>query len=205
MKRSVAVGLTLAAGAAAAWYNIHGTGQAEVTGQLYTDADSCSADARYSRDECLTAFVNASEQHQQTAPRYASKADCEADFAGSACEPLHQTVAGAAPSFIPVMAGVVIAAGVASAAGAAAAAAAPTTMPVYRSCQPATDQRACRSSSYWGGGGAYYTGGGYRVRSGGSGATVSVARASFTARPSTVTLSRGGFGARAAAFGHGHA
>jgi uncharacterized protein YgiB involved in biofilm formation len=205
VKRSVAVGLTLAAGAVASWYVIApGTSQGEVKGQLYTDADACSADARFSRDECLSAFVGAAEKHQQTAPRYATKADCEADFTGSACEPLHQTVAGAAPAFIPAMAGVVIAAGVAGAAATAIAATGPTAMPVYRSCQPAPDPRYCRSSSYWSGGAFFYTSSGYRVTSGGTGSNVSLARASFTATPSTRTLSRGGFGMRAAGFGHGH-
>jgi len=197
VKRSVAVGLTLAAGVAS-WYVIApGSGQGEVSGQLYTDADACSADARYTRDQCLTAFVSASATHEETAPRYATAADCEADFPGTRCEPLHQTVAGAAPAFIPAMAGVVLAAGAVG-----ALTAAPAALPVYRTCPPGTDPRTCGASVGSGGvGGAYYTSGGYRVSSRGPGGGVSVARASFTARPGTATLARGGFGARAA----GHA
>jgi uncharacterized protein YgiB involved in biofilm formation len=197
VKRSVAVGLMLAAGAAASWYAIT-TRQSEAKGQLYADADACTLDGRFTRDECITAFVQAADQHQQTAPRYASKTDCEADFAGSACEPLHQTVAGATPAFVPAMAGVVMAAGLAG-----AIAVTPTVMPVYRTCSTSRDPAYCRSPHY-SGGWFFYSGGGYRVTSAGTGSTVSVARASFGGAPSTATLSRGGFGARAAAHG-GHA
>ena len=204
MKRSVAVGLTLAAGAVASWYALApDSGDAEINGQLYKDTDACSADGRYTRDECISAFVNASEQHQQSAPRYATKDDCEADFAGSTCEPLHQTVANAAPAFIPAMAGVVIAAGAAGVVGSALAAT-PAALPVYRTCPTGTDPYTCRSSHY-SGGWFFYSGGGYRVSGygGASSSSVSLARASFGGSASSATLSRGGFGARAAAHG-GH-
>jgi len=204
VKRSVAVGLTLAAGAAASWYILAPSGgDAEINGQLYKDTDACAADGRYTRDECISAFVNASEQHQQSAPRYATKEDCEADFAGSTCQPLHQTVADATPAFIPAMAGVVIAAGAAGIVGSALAAT-PAAVPVYRTCPPGTNPYYCRSSSY-SGGWFFYSGGGYRVSYAGNASSgVSLARASFGSSHSTGTLARGGFGARAAAHGGGH-
>jgi len=196
LKRSVAVGLTIAAGAAA-WYALAPSARdEEIAGNLYTDPQSCAADGRYTRDQCITAAVNANEAHQQSAPRYATQADCLADFPGSTCQPLYQT--GGGPSlFVPAMAGFVVAATVASAMSA------PSAVPVYRTCRNDADPQACRSGGSVGGG-AYYTGSGSAVSRGSSGSSVSLARSGFTSAPSTATLSRGGFGARAAAHGGGH-
>lgn len=171
-------------------YTSSPSGDDTVTGDLFTSVDQCAAGGRYDRQECSDAFESANRDHEQTAPRFGSEADCEAEFSAGGCRevaplPSTGTVANTA-SFIPVMTGVVIATGIANAISSA--------LPVYRSCSNDPNQNNCRST----GGGGFYTGSGYGFYRSGAGSSVSFSRSAFSPS-SSATLARGGFGARALA------
>jgi uncharacterized protein YgiB involved in biofilm formation len=160
---------------------------------VFPDLDSCTASGRYSITTCEQAFAEAQHHDLEHAPRYANRADCEADFAPGSC---HTITPPNDPGafFAPVMAGVLIGA----VAGAATAAGTPPTIqPVYRSCT-ADPQDRCQPGAAGGGGwrGGFYTCSGYRV--GSSYGMTRVEPAAFSP-VRTSTLSRGGFGARARA------
>lgn len=97
MKRSVAVSLLLVGTAAA----LVGCGEPEkqVDAAAYKDADQCIAAGKFSREDCLSDFTTALEDHKATAPIYASKAECEAEFGAEKCQPNSvQTAASAVPT-----------------------------------------------------------------------------------------------------------
>lgn len=162
-----------------------------VEGGMFRDADQCAASGRYDRTACADAFAEAERHHLEMAPRYASAADCEADFAPGECAPLAGAKsATGGPVFAPVLAGALLG----SALGVAAV---PAVQPVYRSCTANPEQPCQTSSSGSRSGGGYYTCSGFYA--GRSYGTTTVQPAAFsTARASTSTMSRGGFGARAA-------
>lgn len=159
----------------------------EINSNLFTSADQCAASGQYDRQQCTMAYDAAVESNEQSAPRYTSQADCEAEFSTSSCHVLPAAVplAGAAV-FVPAMAGFVIGSGV----GAALA------TPVYQTCPRNPGTQDCYASS----GSGYYTGSGAHVYRTGSGSSATVSRSAFSApgSASSPTLSRGGFGARAA-------
>jgi uncharacterized protein YgiB involved in biofilm formation len=175
-------------------------GGGTVPAGVFQDVDTCINSGRYDRATCNAAFAEAAKHDVEHAPRFASQADCEADFAPGSCQALPQqpgAAAGSGPSFAPVMAGVLIGGALAAAAGSAGA---PAVQPVYRSCS-ADPQDRCQPAAGTGGGGGYHGGGlytcsGYRV--GSSYGTTRVEPAAFNTVRAT-TLSRGGFGARARA------
>jgi uncharacterized protein YgiB involved in biofilm formation len=162
---------------------------ADVGGNLFSSIDQCAASGQYDRRQCTMAFNAATEAHEHSAPRYASQADCEAEFSTSACHSLPAAVpiAGAAGVFVPSMAGFVIGSGISAA----------LATPVYQTCPRTPGTQDCRSSS----GSGFYTGSGFRVFRSASGSSATVSRAAFSApgSVSSPTLSRGGFGARASA------
>jgi uncharacterized protein YgiB involved in biofilm formation len=200
MKRSDAVRLALlgaGAGALIAYdiYTTSGGDAEEVPADLYTSVEQCRSGGRYTTDQCSKAYADSSAIDFQKAVTYTKREDCEADFTSGGC---HTVVAdGTAPSggnFAPTMAGFVIG---------ALATSALTSQPVYRSCTDAANPSDCRSSSGSGGSGGggahFFTRSGFRVTPTGSGASASVSSAAFSSAPRSATLSRGGFGARAAA------
>lgn len=163
---------------------------------VFPDADSCIASGRYDTTTCERAFTEAAQHDLEHAPRYANRADCEADFAPGSCHtitPPNDTVS----FFAPAMAGVMIGGALAAA---SARSTPPTIQPVYRSCT-ADPQDRCQPGATGGAGGGGWHGGlytcsGYRV--GSSYGLTRVEPAAFSpARAST--MSRGGFGARARA------
>lgn len=164
-----------------------------VSGNLFTNANSCIASGKYSVETCNHAFDDARQKYQQTAPRYLDRAACEADFAAGGCASLPQSDGAAASAagtkWAPIMAGALLATG-------ATAAFAPSALPVYQPCSTDPNRQDCRTQSGGSGSGAYYTSSGYRVSSRGTSAWVS--RGAFSGNSSAVTLARGGFGARAA-------
>jgi len=144
--------------------------------------------------ECETALKAAQEQHQEVAPRYATRQDCEAEFGSSQCTPAPaaKTADGAAPAqqqaqagfggaFMPLMAGYMM--GRMMSGGGA--------QPLYR--PTATTPGAATG---------WHTAAGAPVARGTG--VASVPRAvTQAAAPQSGTIARGGFGARAAQFGGG--
>jgi uncharacterized protein YgiB involved in biofilm formation len=192
-KRSKVVTLTLMGLGAGAFmlYELWPSAPSEVPADAFQNVETCINSGRYSKATCERAFAEVAKHHEEMAPRYASAADCEADFTPGGCAPLPASAGTTGQSvYAPVLAGALIG----GALGAGAAAALPATQPLYRSCR--SDPRDDCTSGTRGGG--LYTCAGYRVSS--SYGSASVQRAAFsTTGASTATLSRGGFGARARA------
>ena len=170
-----------------------------VSAAAYESVEQCAADGK-SREACDRAFAQASEEHQKSAPHYARREDCEAEFGSGACTTLPGAPGSAAGSFfVPAMAGFLLANAVNSSYAA---------QPLYRPCADANDLR-CRGSSFTGGsagagtyaGRGFFTSTGERVATGAG--NVEVGRSTFSGHGSAATLSRGGFGARAVSFGGG--
>ncbi len=83
MKRSRYVAL-LAMGASA--MALSACGESETPAGVYTSVDRCIEDKVYTEKECSDAFAKAREAHNDVAPKYAAREDCEADFGKDKCE-----------------------------------------------------------------------------------------------------------------------
>jgi uncharacterized protein YgiB involved in biofilm formation len=166
-----------------------------VEGGAFRTVEQCVDSGLYDRVACADSFAEAERHHTEMAPRFASAADCEADFAPGECAPLPPATSGATGGaaggtmFAPILAGALLG----SALGVASV---PAVQPLYRSCNPSLGE-SCSSSSSGSHGGGLYTCSGYRAATTYGAARVTPAAFS-TAGASTTTLSRGGFGARAA-------
>jgi len=199
MKRSASLRLVLMGSAA---LTLSACDEAVEVG-VFETVEQCQI-MGYSQSACETAIQAAARDHLQNAPRYASKADCEAEF--GRCETPAQAASETPPGagtgqpgqtpgqvaqnqgggfgsfFMPMMAGYMIGNMMGNRGGMA--------QPLYR---PVGE--TARAA----GGTGLYAGNGTRV-AGGTGltrmpeSTLSAARAPAA---STSTLSRGGFGARA--------
>ena len=55
------------------------------SGQFFTDAQAC--ESAYDPAECRAAFARAQEEHVRTAPKFASREACEAEFGAANCTP----------------------------------------------------------------------------------------------------------------------
>ena len=203
MKRSDAVRLALLGVGAGTliglevWAN---GGEETVAADLFSSPDRCKSSGRYAAAQCEQAYADASKLDEQKAITYKSREDCEADFTPGNCREV--TAAGSSGSssfsslFVPTMAGFLV--------GRALSTSALSAEPVYRSCAQSSDPNECRRPSggsgfSGGGGGGFFTRAGYRVSTSGTGSSASVSSGAFSSAPRSATLSRGGFGARAAA------
>lgn len=198
MKRSAAIKLAMMGAGVSAVAALAFCDNDSVSAATYESVDQCAAGG-LTRDACERAFDEARAEHLSASPRYAKREDCEAEFGADGCLMMPQSAPNqtdtAAALFVPAMAGFLLA----NAAGSAFSA-----QPLYRACHESNDPR-CRNATGGGSGGYYggsgggsrwlYTASGDRV-SPGSG-PVSVGRSVFTNHPSSLTLARGGFGARA--------
>jgi uncharacterized protein YgiB involved in biofilm formation len=96
MKRSTTVSLLVLGTAAAATLVGCGDPEKQVDAAAYKNADQCIADRKYSREDCLSDFSSAMEDFKSTAPIYASKEDCEAEFGAEKCQPRTEQIQTAA-------------------------------------------------------------------------------------------------------------
>jgi len=103
MKRSRYVAL-LAMGASA--LALSACGESESPAGIYTTVGQCIADKQFTEADCAKAFDTAKEEHKKVAPKYASKADCEADFGAGKCEDAPKTsTSTTTSSWMPLMIG----------------------------------------------------------------------------------------------------
>jgi uncharacterized protein YgiB involved in biofilm formation len=102
MKRSRYVAL-LAMGASA--LALSACGETETPAGVYTSVDQCVSDKQFSEDECRKAFAQAKEEHKKVAPKYASKADCEADFGAGNCEEAPYRTQSGSYTYMPLLVG----------------------------------------------------------------------------------------------------
>jgi uncharacterized protein YgiB involved in biofilm formation len=203
MKRSEAIRLVLMGAGLTAVVALSYCNDASdaVAAGAFENVDQCAASGKYTRDACQQAAADAAKEHLQSAPRFAKREDCEAEFGANACATLPGAAAqpgvSASSVFVPVMAGFLLANAVGSY----------RAQPLYRPCDGGAanpDPQCRRASGFWSGGNSgsssggrsFYTSSGTRI--GQSTGEVSVERSTFSSRGSSATLSRGGFGARAA-------
>ena len=78
--------LTPVALAVTAVFMLAGCEKTDETVTLYQNADDCSAANPGKSAECKTTFDNALKEAERTAPKYASREDCVAEFGEGQCQ-----------------------------------------------------------------------------------------------------------------------
>jgi uncharacterized protein YgiB involved in biofilm formation len=150
----------------------------QVDANVFRDVEQCIDQPGASRDACEEAYTAAAAQHAAVAPKYVDKADCEADFGAGQCETAPYRTQDGGSVFMPLMMGYMMGSMLGGRGGFGA-------QPLYRSADAPGTFRTADNTSV-----------------GSTTGATKVAR-SATAAPTakTSTVSRGGFGARARAFG----
>jgi len=77
----------------------------KVDASIFKTLDQCKKDPLVSSDECVSNFKEARNQHAAVAPKYASKADCQADFGEAKCEQAPYRTSSGGSVFMPMMMG----------------------------------------------------------------------------------------------------
>ncbi|MGF1641626.1 MAG: DUF1190 domain-containing protein [Rhodospirillales bacterium] len=150
----------------------------QVDAYLFRDVEQCVDQPGASRAACEEAYGVASGQHASVAPKYASKADCEADFGAGQCETApYQTDSGGSV-FMPLMMGYMMGSMLGRGSGAA-------PQPLYRT---AADPSAFRTADN-------------RSAGATTGATRVARAATVPPTAKAYTVARGGFGAGAGTYG----
>lgn len=175
MKRSRSIAL-LAMGVSA--LALTACGEDETPVGVYTSVEQCIADKQYSEQECRTSFETAKREHTRVAPRYATVADCEADFGPGKCErATSTTTTTSTTSFWPIFAGYMLGRAIGGAP-------APSAQPLYRTQ-----------------GDPNFRTGDNRVVTNKTGFQPVPASTTQPATTKTSTMSRGGFGASGRVYG----
>lgn len=78
--------LTPVAFAVTAVFMLAGCEKTDETVSLYQNADDCSAANPSKAAECTTAYNNAVKEAARTAPKYATREDCVAEFGEGQCQ-----------------------------------------------------------------------------------------------------------------------
>jgi len=78
--------LTPVALAVSAVFLLAGCEKSDETVSLYQNADDCSAANPGKSAECTTAYNNALKEAERTAPKYATREDCVAEFGENQCQ-----------------------------------------------------------------------------------------------------------------------
>ena len=156
--------------------------QADETVSLYQNADDCSAANPAMSAQCTTAYNNALKEAEKTAPKYASKEDCVAEFGEAQCTPVPaQAGTAAQPStgsaWMPLMAGYMMSRMMGGGAGFA-------QQPLFSSRSPASPAN-----------GQFVDASGKSYGTATSGRTMTVPKTALAPKPATTnTITRGGFG-----------
>lgn len=175
MKRSRSIGLvTMGAGMIA----LTACEEPPVDALVFDSLQQCLADNDLTREQCEANYQEALRGHVATAPKYASKQACEADFGTEKCEQAPQQTQSGGSVFMPLMMGYMMGSMLAGRSGVA-------TQPLYRS---ADDSKTWRTAD--------------NQKVGTTTGRTQVAR-SVTRAPTvkTSTVARGGFGASARTMG----
>ncbi|WP_422527680.1 DUF1190 family protein [Serratia fonticola] len=97
--------------AISAVFMLAGCEQADETVSLYKNADDCSTSNPSMSEQCTTAYNNALKEAEKTAPKYATREDCVAEFGEAQCAQAPAQAGMAAESqssgsmWMPLMAG----------------------------------------------------------------------------------------------------
>ncbi|HCD1256278.1 TPA: DUF1190 family protein [Citrobacter amalonaticus] len=177
--------LTPVALAVTAVFMLAGCEKSDETVSLYQNADDCSAANPGKSAECTTAYNNALKEAERTAPKYATREDCIAEFGEGQCQQA-PAQAGMAPEaqaqqssgsfWMPLMAGYMM--------GRMMGGAGFAQQPLFSSKNPA-------SPAY----GKYTDAGGKNYGAAQPGRTMTVPKTAMAPKPATTsTVTRGGFG-----------
>lgn len=98
--RSVAL-VTMGVGALA----LQACSETTTEAAIYSSAKDCITAGTMTKEQCERAFNVARKDHQKVAPKYASKAACEADMGEGKCEVSQYRTSNGGSVFIPLMAG----------------------------------------------------------------------------------------------------
>lgn len=104
MKRSIGIALVVGAGLVVAARLADR--REEVMG--FTTPEECRTSGAVAAGTCDEAFAQARAAQEREAPRFASIADCEAEFGAGRCQPGSNVAPSMSNSFVPLMAGVMI-------------------------------------------------------------------------------------------------
>ncbi|MEZ2587094.1 DUF1190 family protein [Kluyvera intermedia] len=184
--------LTPVALAVTAVFMLAGCEKSDETVTLYQNADDCSAANPSKSAECTTTYNNALKEAERTAPKYASREDCVAEFGEGQCQQA-PAQAGMAPTgegqaqaqnqssgsfWMPLMAGYMMGRMMSGGMGGY------QQQPVFTSKNPS-------SPAY----GKYTDAGGKNYGAAQPGRSVNVPKTAMAPKPATTnTVTRGGFG-----------
>jgi len=101
-KRSRKVTLAIM-GMSVSAFALTGCFEEKVDAFQYSSVEQCERMGEFSAAECTTRFARAQAEHERAAPRYQSRADCEAEHGAATCEP--QSHAGGGSLWLPLMMG----------------------------------------------------------------------------------------------------
>ncbi|RRA29050.1 hypothetical protein C3O70_09435 [Cronobacter sakazakii] len=174
--------LTPVAFAVTAAFMLAGCEKSDETVQLYQNADDCSAANPGKSAECTTAYNNALKEAERTAPKYATREDCIAEFGEDQCKQVNNTNTSQATQqtgsmWMPLMAGYMMGRLMGGGMGFA-------QQPLFSSRNPA-------SPAY----GKYTDASGRNYGAAQPGRTMTVPKSAMAPKPATTsTITRGGFG-----------
>ena len=180
--------LTPVALAVTAVFMLAGCEQSDETVSMFQNADDCSAANPGKSAECTTAYNNAVKEAERTAPKYATREDCVAEFGEGQCQQAPAQV-GMAPAgenqaqaqssgsfWMPLMAGYMM--------GRLMGGGGYAQQPLFSSRNPA-------SPAY----GKYTDASGKNYGAAQPGRTMTVPKTALAPKPATTsTVTRGGFG-----------
>ncbi|WP_185961397.1 DUF1190 domain-containing protein [Telmatospirillum sp. J64-1] len=104
MKRSKAVALTTMA---ASVFVLTACQDDSVEAAVYRSVDHCISDGAFTLEYCESNFAQAAARHEEVAPKFTSREQCEAEFGVGQCEAGGEQVAqgGGGGFFMPMMMG----------------------------------------------------------------------------------------------------
>ncbi|MBJ7222449.1 MULTISPECIES: DUF1190 family protein [unclassified Brenneria] len=160
-----------------------GCEQADETVSLYQNADECSSANPSMSEQCTTAYNNALKEAEKTAPKYATREDCVAEFGEAQCTQAPAQAGMAAESqqsgsfWMPLMAGYMMGRMMGGGAGYA-------QQPLFTSKSPTSPAN-----------GKFVDATGKNYGNATTGRTINVPKTALAPKPATTsTITRGGFG-----------
>ena len=173
-KRSQSIALIMMGASAIA---LSACDEAQVDAMVYDTLQQCIDDPAMTPDQCKATYAVAKTEHAKVAPKYTSRADCEADFGPEHCEEAPYRTQNGGSVFMPLMMGYMMGSMLAGRNAVA-------PQPLYRS---ADDPRGYRTADN-------------RKVGSGTGATKVAQSAARSPSVKTSTVRRGGFGASARSY-----
>ncbi|WP_275554221.1 DUF1190 family protein [Mixta sp. Marseille-Q2659] len=175
--------LTPVALAVTAVFMLAGCEQADETVSLYQNADDCTKANPGQSEQCTTAYNNALKEAEKTAPKYATREDCVAEFGEAQCQQAPAQAGTNAEAhqsgsfWMPLMAGYMMGRMMGGGAGFA-------SQPLFSSKNPASPMN-----------GKFVDATGRNYGAATPGRTMTVPKTALAPKPATTrTVTRGGFG-----------